>query len=226
MKDTVLIKDLPYLAIDVASGTFAQSQVNPIPGQPVLGSWDQKTPSGGDYFLYSSYIDIAGLTNQELTFFPVGGEVQRAALSMGPTEAFIEEWILATVTPIDFPDAFNDPAVTALNVWNHLPGQTGLATSFQNIMYGKTYTWTRNTSLLQNFAVKVQESNAGSGEATNGDRIYIYRLVQLVAPTSAGVAEIPSARLIIAGQLREEKEYEQIMRLRRSYELQQQPDRD
>lgn len=220
MKDVVLTHDLPYLAIDVEPGTLNQTQAPGLPNPGPLGTWRRQSVAGGEYFVYEDYIDIAGLTTQELTFFPVGGEVQRAALSLGPTEGFVEEWILATVTPIKFGQDY-----TALNDWNHLPGQIS-SVEFQQLMFGRVYTWTRNTSLNQNFAVKVHESNAGSGEATNGDRIYIYRLIHLIAPTSPGVAEIPAARLIMAGQLREEKEYQQIMRLRRSYELQQQPDRD
>jgi hypothetical protein len=67
----------------------------------------------------------------------------------------------------------------------------------------------------------------GSGEPTNGDRLYVYRIAALIGATPAsGFAELPSVRLLIAGQLREEAEYQQIMRLRRSYELQQSYDED
>jgi len=48
----------------------------------------------------------------------------------------------------------------------------------------------------------------------------------LVAPTAAGTAEFGAGRLLISGQLKEEAQYEQIMRMRRTYELQQTYDED
>jgi len=45
-------------------------------------------------------------------------------------------------------------------------------------------------------------------------------------PTPGSFAELPSARLLISGQLKEEQEFQQIMRMRRSYELQQTYDED
>ena len=79
-----------------------------------------------------------------------------------------------------------------------------------------------------NFGIAVNTTLMGSGEPTNGDRLYVYRLISTAGyvPTVGSFADIPSVRLLISGQLKEEQEYQQLMRMRRTYELQQTYDED
>ena len=174
------MKDLPYLRIDVAPGSLAQSiGVNPpiVGGEtPSLGTWTETA----DLFIHQSTIDIAGLTNMELTFFPISTDVQRPATSLGVTEGFVTEWIIAAASPIDF----NEVQIGDLNMWNHLPGQLPSTRRFANVIWGKAWVWTRNTTLNQNFGVAVNTTLCGSGEPTNGDNVYVYRVVRLTAPTA------------------------------------------
>jgi len=220
MKDVVLMKNLPYLRIDVDPG-LAQS-VGPVPADtPELGYWSL---SGlpDPLFVHEDTIDIAGYVVDELTFYPIAGDVQRAATSLGATEGFLQEWVLVCAAPIEPRQA----VLTQLNMWNHLPGQLKGTTEFQNIIWGRGYTWTRNTNLLQNFAVQVHSTLLGSGEPTNGDKLYVYRIVRLISATAPGSVELPAGRLLLSGQVREEADYSQIMRMRRVYELQQELDVD
>ena len=213
------MKDLPYLRIDVAPGSLAQSIGPALPaGTPILGTWTETS----DLFLHESTIDVTGWTKEDFTFFPISTDVQRPASSMGPTEGFLTEWILVAASPIDF----DSVAISDINMWNHLPGQLSSTRRFNNIIWGKAWTWTRNTNLLQNFGVAVNTTLFGSGQPTNGNELYVYRVVRLTAPTQPGAVELPAARLLMAGQLKEEEEYAQIMRMRRVYELQQEYDED
>jgi len=217
MKEVVLTKDLPYLRIDVDGG-LAQS-IGPVPND--TGDFGTYTESS-DLFIHAEEIDVAGLTKQELTFFPISGDCQRPPVSVGVTDAFAVEWIIVAASPI----VFDASVITTLNMWNHLPGQLDSTRSFQNMIWGKAWTWTKNTSLQQNFAIAVNITQVGSGEPTNGDKLYVYRVIRAIAPTSPGFLEFPAVRLLLSGQLREEAEFAQIMRMRRVYELQQSYDED
>ena len=211
MKDVVVDKDLGYLQID-------NSGLTPSIGLPSynMGQWNESN----DVFWMEQEIDIAGLTKQELTFFPLSGDVQRGPVSLGLTNGIITEWIYVTTSPHPIAD---DPTY---NLWN-LVGQGGSNTEFQNIIWGRAWTWVNNTSIPQNFGISVNTTSLGSGEPTNGDKLYVYRVVSMIGQTpGSGFAELGSVRIILAGQLREEAEYQQIMRLRRSYELQQSYDED
>jgi hypothetical protein len=219
MKEVVFQKDLPYLGINVAPGTFAQTIGPALANTPMSGHWEKL---GTDLFVCKEIIDIAGLTKMELTFFPTSGDVQRSVVSMGPTDGYADEWILVTRSPFDV----DGTHITAANMTLALPGQLSNGDAFENFIWGQGWTWTRNTSLLQNFAIAVNTTLLGSGEPTNGDKLYVYRIIRLNAPVNPGLAEFGSARLLIAGQLREEAEFQQLMRMRRTYELQQSYDED
>ena len=212
MKEVVLTKNLGYLQID---NTGANPAIGPTSYN--MGTWEELT---SNVFYMQEEIDVAGLTKQELTFFPISGDVQRGPTSIGLTAGYIQEWIFVTASPIT-------PNVgQQFMTWN-LVAQGSSSTEFQNIIWGKTWTWALNTSIPQNFAVAVNTSLMGSGEPTNGDRLYVYRIAALIGATPGlGFAELPSVRLLISGQLQEEAEYQQLMRMRRSYELQQSYDED
>jgi hypothetical protein len=220
MKDVVLSKNLPYLRIE--NGPF---------GSIIDGGKLANTPDWGSYtddgnlFVHESTIDVTGLTTiEDMTFFPLSGDVQRPPMSMGLTESLVTEYILVCNAPVDF----SGTAMTSNNMPFTLPGQFAIANSFQNIMWGKAWTWTRNQNLIQNFGVAVNTTLCGSGEPSNGDKLYVYRIVRLHAPSGpeGTYVELPSVRLLLSGQVREEAEYQQIMRMRRTYELQQTYDED
>lgn len=211
MKEVVLTKDLGYL--EILNGLPTPSIGTQSYG---MGHWQENN----EVFYQEQIIDIAGLTKQELTFFPLSGDVQRGPISLGLTDAIITESIFVSSSPIAIQ---NQPAY---DLWN-LIGQGGSNTEFSNILWGRQWTWVKNTSIPQNFGISVATTNLGSGEPTNSDRLYVYRVASFFGYTpNSGFAELPSVRLLISGQLREEAEFEQLMRMRRSYELQQTYDED
>jgi hypothetical protein len=218
MKEVVLSKNLGYLQLNTAGITAAIG-----PTSYNMGTWE---PIVGitNVFVMKEEIDIAGLTTQELTFFPLAGDTQRGPLAMGiayGTQGYINEWIYVCAAPMD---VTIDPQSMTWNV----VGQGTNDTQFQNVLWGQSWTWVANASLPSNFGVAVNTTLMGSGEPTNGDRLYVYRLISTAGyvPTPGSFADIPSVRLLISGQLKEEQEYQQLMRLRRTYELQQTHDED
>ena len=220
MKDVVLSKNLPYLRIE--NGPFGSIiDGGALPNTPDWGSYTDN----GNLFIHESTIDISGLTTvKDMTFYPMSGDVQRPAMSMGLTESFVSEYILVCNAPV----TFDSQKMTDLNMWNHLPGQFEISNTFQNIMWGQVWTWTRNNNLDQNFGIAVNTTLCGSGEPSNGDKLYVYRIARLHLPSGAEgtYIELPACRLLLAGEVGEEAEYQQLMRMRRTYELQQGRDED
>jgi hypothetical protein len=218
MKEVVLTKNLGYLQLDTANVTAAIG-----PTTYGMGQWETTTLT--NVFVMKEEIDVAGLTAQELTFFPLAGDVQRGPTALGlayQTGGVITEWIYVTAAPIDF-------RVNNATMLYNLVGQGSTCdTEFQNVIWGQAWTWAFNASVPSNFALPVNTTMMGSGEPTNGDRLYVYRVVSTLGftPAPGSFAELPSVRLLISGQLKEEQEFQQIMRMRRSYELQQLFDED
>ena len=233
MKQVVLQKDLPFLELEVDPGTNKIIIRNTRPDDFAydLGSWTKLGSKGaGENFIHESTIDVAGYTGEDMTFFPLAGDVQRGATSLGLTTGFVTELIIASTVPI-----INSSwsVLSSLNMWNTLPGQfsqgndTESGIDFDQIIYGQMNIYTENTNVNQNWGVRVHTSSIGSGAPSNGSKIYVYRVVRLDDAAGPGFyATIPSGRLLLSGQLREEAEYAQIMRMRRSYELQQSYDED
>jgi len=233
VKEVVLQKDLPFLELEIdGGGNIIIRNNRPDAFAYDLGSWTRLASKGtGHNFIYEDVIDVAGYTGEDLTFFPIAGDVQRGITSLGLTTGYVTEWILASTVPITNTSL---QSISSLNFPFTLPGQfsqgndTESGIDFDQLIFGRLNVYTRNTNLDQNWGVKVHTSSLGSGAATNGSKIYVYRVIRLDDATAlAGFfATIPSGRLLLSGQLREEAEYAQIMRMRRSYELQQSYDED
>jgi len=233
VKDIVLQKNLPYLELEVQEGTneIVIRRNTPDDFAYDLGNWRRLASKGvGHNFIFEDVIDVAGYTGEDMTFFPVAGDVQRGITALGLTTGYITEWILASTVPITNASL---SAISSLNFPFTLPGQyaqgndTDTGIDFGQLIFGRLNVYTQNTNLNQNWGVKVHTSSLGSGSATNGSKIYVYRVIRLDDAVGAGFfAIIPSGRLLLSGQLREEAEYAQIMRMRRSYELQQSYDED
>ena len=103
MKDIVLQKNLPYLELEVQAGTneIVIRRNTPDDFAYDLGSWTRLASKGtGHNFIFEDVIDVAGYTGEDMTFFPIAGDVQRGITALGLTTGYITEWILASTVPI------------------------------------------------------------------------------------------------------------------------------
>ena len=74
--------------------------------------------------------------------------------------------------------------------------------------------------------MKVSTNQIGSLKATASDRIYSYRIVSTGTPFQGTRFDVFAARHVINAEVKEEAEFQYLMRLRRSYELAQSHDED
>jgi hypothetical protein len=169
----------------------------------------------------STYFDLAGMSIDDKTLFFQAVQLQRGftpEFTNGATADSLMEQVLMVTSPIaetDLLSVFLDPI-----------GQL----DFQEILYceSRVYSKTLDEGALT-FPMLVHNNILSGARASATDRIYCYRILSLTPTTpGAGVdsATVTSVQMIIGADAKEEPEYQYMMRLKRSYELQNEPDRD
>ena len=185
-------------------------------------SWAKVT---GQLFVSEEYFDLAGLAMDNKTIFPSGITVQRGRVPniTGGAVPGDNIQILDVITSI--PIDVND--LTVLNNWINVgPGFPGSTLNFEHVLYFRGVRWTTDLDTNNAFPMKADEWQAGSMSPTASDRLYSYRLVVVSLNAAATRIISTNARHVMQVDVAEEPEYSYMMRLKRSYDLQQQPDVD
>ena len=178
---------------------------------------------GTGIFVSSTYFDLAGMSMEEKTLFFEAAGTQSALPPAGSAAAVAGDAIviadLMTTSPLTSFEA------AQVGVFGNFPPAP---LSFQETVYGRIDSW----------VVHIDTGNWGSYTLTNSeqigslmptasDRVYSYRVVNFagVAPTETTVT-LSAARHLLRAVAKEEPDHEYMMRLLRSYQLQQEPDVD
>jgi hypothetical protein len=173
----------------------------------------------------NQYIDLAGMSQREKTMFIEG---LRIDLQYAPTatEAVPGDSITFSILVSDV------PATRTSFVG---PGFAGSDMSGQNCALALTQTWmfTQDTNTWGTSPTLWSQSSNGLMTSTASDRLYVsvyaYATTVKIGPGQTSTIDnivIPGLRLIVDVDAKEEADYQYLMRLRRSYELQQSPDVD
>ena len=189
-------------------------------------NWKQTTPPQG-FFVSESYLDLAGLTMREKTLFFTSALVQQnglPAITNGTAGDYVNIYDIMSSSPM------TDAQLEAFPGNANFSGLTPSFTSgltFDQTIYARVQTYTLSVDLqASGYMPKISDHQLGSLSPTASDRIYCYRLVFVNATGSNKNITIPHARYILSADAREEAEFEYLMRLKRSYELQQRYDED
>ena len=174
-------------------------------------------------FVSDTFFDLAGMSQREKTLFFEGVACQEF-LNPSHTAGAAGDSIIVydLMTPSSMTDAELLQYVALGNFGTSAAGLT-----YGETIYGRVrqYTIDLDTAAWGSF-ILVSDNQIGSMEATASDRIYCYRLVNVGLPTTATTIVVNSARYLLRAEAKEEAEYQYLMRLRRSYELQQSHDED
>jgi hypothetical protein len=205
------------------SGTPGNWDFTAVPTITSNQGWTRQTPT---VFTSETYFDLAGMAMEEQTIFPQGITVQRGSFPLMtgaiPGDCYLV-WDYLTSIPLDLTDA---------NVISQLlyvgQGYPGTVLNFEHVLYARGQRWVVDLDTAQQALLKADEFQFGSMSPTASDRIYSYRIVQiLVQPGSTATQVLTSnARHLMQVDTKEEPLYQHLMRLKRSYDLQQQPDVD
>ena len=193
-----------------------------IDASTVSGGWSKPIPQ---HLVSATFFDLGGLSQEEKTIFFDGMAVQEGGIPAiaGSAGDNYTLWDIMTSIPIDFtnPENLGDLAVRGI-------GFPGSVLNFEHVLYYRYRRYTLDLDTSARMAMVAQDQQAGSMMPTASDRIYSYRVVIVDAPTLASATSInvQSARHLIQASPREEPTYQHIMRLKRSYDLQQSHDED
>ena len=183
--------------------------------------------SASTYFILaqSTYFDLAGLSKEGKTIFFQSLSAQQYGINYfeGATvgDSYLE---LILYSSVPYTDA-ELPIILAAG-----PGGQGSSSNWEQIPY-----WRRTDAYLgldqggYQTLIHQAVTVGGSGAPTASDRIYVYRIVQgtFAAPAAGTTNSIsaPTTCVMVVDE-KAEPEYQYLMRLKKSYDLQQSSDVD
>jgi hypothetical protein len=177
---------------------------------------------GNITFISSTYFDLAGMSMEEKTLFFQGAAVQSLAPPKSTNgvpgdSAFILD--LMSTSPL------TDDQISNYAAFGNFAQPTSTL-EFSETVYARIqiFAITQDQGPLA-YMVITSDNQTGSMEPTASDRIYSYRLVAPGRIQATGLIVYP-ARHILSAEAREEPDFQYIMRLKRDYDLQQEPDVD
>lgn len=187
-----------------------------------VGANSQWTRISGQIFVSETFFDLAGLAMDEKTIFPAGITCQRGNSPLldaaSPGDNFIMLDVLTSI-PVDVD-------TDLLNWFNVGAGFPGSTLNFEHVLYMRGQRWTVDVDTNSSFPLKADEWQAGSMSPTASDRVYSYRVVLVNTGNTSSRIITPTGRHVMQVETKEEPTYEYLMRLKRSYDLQQSPDVD
>jgi hypothetical protein len=174
-------------------------------------------------FVSDTYFDLAGMSQREKTMFFEAATIQELynpEHTGGVPGDDVVVFDIMTSEPMT-----DTQLVGFVGGGNFASSTSGLG--YQQTIYARVrhFIIDLDTASWGSF-VLASDNQLGSLEATASDRIYSYRILFITAGVSATKVNLYMARHIIRAEAKEEAEFRYLMRLRRSYELQQSHDED
>ena len=193
-----------------------------ITGATSFGGWREYLTS--NVFISDNYFDLAGIAMDDKTLFFESAGVQtikEPMITANPTpgdELLITD--LMSTTPL------TDAELIGVAAYGNFAGNTQPGLTWAETVYGRNQTWsiTQDQGPLGSMRL-YNENFFGSMQPTASDRIYSYRVIAPVRQGMTGMF-ITGARHMLKAEAKEEPDHEYMMRLLRSYQLQQSYDED
>jgi predicted secreted protein len=210
-----LTKEFGAVTGDFAGAVFTLDSSNSI------GNWRQLA-AGSGVCIADTYFDLAGIAIDDKTLFFEGAAIQEV---IPPTTTLATAGDIVNVVDLMTTKPLTDNQVFlySLNANIIAPNST---LTFDQTVYGRVRVFNIDLdNQAGGYYIKLGDNQTGSLEATASDRIYCYRMVAFVSQANATVS-MNGARYLLRASAKEEAEYQYLMRLKRSYELQNEPDRD
>ena len=187
-----------------------------------FGTWREYLSTNS--FISSNYFDLGGIAMDDKTLFFESAGVQTVR----------EPNVIAGITPGDecsitdlmSSTPLTDAQLISTIVYGNFAGNTSSGLTWAETVYARSQTWsiTQDQGPLGSMRL-TNENFWGSMQPTASDRIYSYRVV---IPAHQGMTSlfVYGARHMLRAEAKEEPDHEYMMRLLRSYQLQQSYDED
>lgn len=213
-----------HAPLQVDQNPPANWRVDPNALEGFNSGWEHigSTPAQG-VFLSTRQIDMRGLTIEDQSIFFDAASIQTPTYTCTQSGTVAGDNIqiidVVSTIPLDIESNVFDPVFFGVGFPSTPLG------NHEHIVYGRFQRWSSDLDHANIFPVMVESNTFGSMEPTASDTLYAYRWVYFTA-VNITVGSVGPARIMFAVSPKEEALYQQIMRMRRSYELQQTPDRD
>jgi len=189
-------------------------------------SWVQPISPQG-VFHSSTYFDLAGLSQREKTLFFKGATVQQLgnpAITSGAAGDGCLIFDIMSSSPMTADE------LTSFNNNANFAGVSSTVTSgltFDQTVYARRREYVVSVDLAAWGSMQlVSDDQLGSMNPTASDRVYSYRMVIVSLAGTNKTVQVLGSRQILSAEAKEEPEFEYLMRLKRSYDLQQSYDED
>jgi len=197
------------------SAPHAQFVFSDTPGSSAaVGSgWEVFQPGAVPYYIHRTYIDLSGWTEQQLTTFTQGIDVQKGIMPLlGGAELAkgLREFDLITTRRL---------TDTECAVYLNIPGSLPSTVSQQEVIYGEFVEYGKNTTITNTF-IKTNFETIGSGNPTAMNKMHWTRIYFFHVPGNNDQLVIDNANLVVQAMTVDEKDLVWMERLRRSYVLQ------
>ena len=177
------------------------------------------------FFASETFFDMAGMTMDDKTIYIDGITTQSCGNTIfgdGAAGDSIVVYDILTSIPVDLEDA--NVRSKLLNFGLGFPASI---LNFEHVLYQRRRRYTLDLDTAAAFMMVAEDDQSGSLSPTASDRIYSYRCAQIydISGTVSSLTLTP-VRHLIQSSMKEEPTYEYLMRLKRSYDLQQTSDVD
>ena len=188
---------------------------------PITDGWTQGTVDL-NAFTSETYFDLAGLSMDEKTILFEAATVQQCGFTSigGAAGDSVIIYDVMTSIPIDITSHSVQEDLTQRGL-----GFPGSELNYEHVIYQRMQRYAADLDFNFQFPVLAESHQSGSLMPTASDRIYSYRLM-LFTFAGDGVGIVPPVRHLVNVKATEEPDHEYIMRLKRSYDLQQSYDED
>jgi len=197
---------------------------------PVTGPWNLASKSGLEgfpgplvpYLWTMTTIDLGGLELDKETFFPVGSTIQDPGIYGNTSETTPAMAVIDMITDklIDPSEVIDFAYLYSNN--GSMYGMLGNADDETTIVMGQYRFMTGNSNLTYPAMMRTEVSTSfSSGEPTAASKLYCYRIVQPWVDGDTTTITVPAARFYLTGVRDAEDDKVYMMRLKRSYELDQ-----
>jgi len=212
-----LLKETPWLSVvQGPPGTFTLDST-------FVHGWEEIS---NGFYVYRTYIDLAGMSQQEKTMFFQGAGQQDLYNPTTTNQAPGDQ--CTTVDAMCSRSLSNDELVRMIIYGNFgdsdNSGVNGLTFGETVYLRHRQFVVDLDTAAWGSM-VTVGDNQLGSLEPTASDRIYCYKIVALNQGAFTRIQFAPT-RYLLKALAKEEPMHQYLMRLKRSYELQQSPDND
>jgi len=212
-------KEFGIVGVDKAGTTFT---IQPGGAE----GWEFTTAAPNNNVLVNrQYFDLAGLAMDDMTLFFEGATIQETLPpSSAPATVGNGMVIVDVMSSHPITNAQANVILTNGNIDSpSTVGGSGL-TFDQTIFMSHRFFNTDLDNLAGGYMIQLSNNQLGSLEPTASDRVYCTRIVSLGG--ADGAYTVYPCRYLLRAVSKQEPDYEYMMRLKRSYELQNQPDND